>query len=332
MVAQRDLERAEDQVARAQLELQAAQQAFDQFVREHFEELSRRPARQPSAPASRTPKPMAKEVNPERERLTRQLDELVARRDLLLATLTSVHPEVQEAEGRIDEVMKRLKATAQQAEDIPAGTPELPEGTGSEQPASPALAADLRRYEELAARVEEAQQELDRALEAKERAARELASLPGPVAPQVVQSAPSDKPAKRTVVPPATPVPQTATLEIQHGSQPLALAALLIALAVAALAAVRLARASGDAVLNSVDEIASVLALPVVGIISADRPLVAMLSPLARARRGLVILAQAVVAIALFALVAYIVQDPAAVWNALVHPAEWVERFSGLPR
>jgi len=331
MVAQRDLERAEDQVARAQLELQAAQQAFDQFVREHFEELSRRPAKQPSAPEARTPKPTAKELNPERERLTRQLDELVARRDQLLEGLTSVHPEVQDIEGRIGALMNRLKAAAQPAEDIPAGTPELPEGIGSEQPTSPALAADLRRYEELAARVEEAQQELDHALEAKERAARELASLPGPVAPQVVQSAPSETPAKRTVVPPATPVPQTATLEIQHGSQPLALAALLIALAVAALAAVRLARAS-DAVLNSVDEIASALAMPVVGIISADRPLVAMLSPLARARRGLVILAQAFVAIALFALVAYIVQDPAAVWNALVHPAEWVETLGGFRR
>ncbi|HEY2894981.1 MAG TPA: hypothetical protein VGJ16_12230 [Pirellulales bacterium] len=331
MVAQRDLERAEDQVSRAQLELQAAQQAFDQFVREHFEELSQRPAKQPSEPASRTPKAIAKEFNPERERLSHQLDELVAKRDLLLESLTSVHPEVQDAESRIGGVMKRLQAAAT-GEDIPAGTPELPEGNGIEKRLSPALQSDLRRYEELAARVEEAQRDLDHALETKERASRELASLPGAIPPQAVVSKSSDMPAKRSVAQPAVTIPQTATLEIQHGSQPLALAALLIALAVAALAAVRLARASGDAVLGSVDEIAAVLALPVVGIISADRPLVAMLSPLGRARRGLVISAQAFVAIALFALVAYIVQDPAAVWNALAHPADWLERLSGFRR
>jgi hypothetical protein len=265
--------------------------------------------------------------------LSRQLDELLSKRDLLLESLTSVHPEVQDTEGRIGEVRKRLQAAAAAAEDIPVGTPELPEGNASDKPSLPGLAPDIHRYEELATRVEEAQRELDKALEAKERAARELASLPRSLPTQLAQTESAEAPA--AALPAARPsiaIPQTATLEIQHGSQPLALAALLIALGVAALAAVRLARASGEAVFNSVDEIAAVLALPVVGIISADRPLVAMISPLARAKRGTLIAAQALIAIVIFVLVAYIVQDPAAVWNGLVHPADWLERLSGFGR
>jgi hypothetical protein len=46
----------------------------------------------------------------------------------------------------------------------------------------------------------------------------------------------------------------------------MALAALVLALAVAAVAAVRLARSSADPIFSSPDEVAAALAIPVVGI------------------------------------------------------------------
>jgi hypothetical protein len=106
----------------------------------------------------------------------------------------------------------------------------------------------------------------------------------------------------------------------------LALAALLIALAVAALAAVKLARSSSDVYFENVDDVAAALALPVVGVISPFDNAVSSSAlsqpPATRLVRHITLACELTLAVIAFALVAYGVQNPAALWHACTHPLE----------
>ena len=106
----------------------------------------------------------------------------------------------------------------------------------------------------------------------------------------------------------------------------MALAALLIALAVAALAAVKLARSSSDVYFESVDDVAAALALPIMGVISPfdnAAPSNALpQSPATRLTRHVMLACELMLAVIAFALVAYGVQNPAALWLACTHPLE----------
>jgi hypothetical protein len=92
------------------------------------------------------------------------------------------------------------------------------------------------------------------------------------------------------------------------------LAALLIALAVAALAAVRLARSTADPIFASADEVAAALAIPVVGIIPAAAARVQKARSVTR-RRKVPLVLQLFVAGGVFALAAFVVQNTGGLWQ-----------------
>lgn len=111
----------------------------------------------------------------------------------------------------------------------------------------------------------------------------------------------------------------------QKNSQPLALVAMLAALALAGLAAIKLARASNQGVFTSADEVGAALALPVVGVI----PAIVAASPARTAARpvlrGARLFLEIGLALMVFAAVAYFVQDPSFFWRLWDHPLEWLE-------
>ena len=124
----------------------------------------------------------------------------------------------------------------------------------------------------------------------------------------------------------AAPVNVNAIAEPHRaGSQPLVLGALVLALVVAALAAIKLAKAGDDTVFSGADDAAATLALPVMGIIPAT-PSGLRNTSHAQRLRAVQFLAQLLAAVLVFAAVAYAVQNPAAVWEFCTHPGEW---FSG---
>jgi hypothetical protein len=106
------------------------------------------------------------------------------------------------------------------------------------------------------------------------------------------------------------------------GSQPLALAALLIALAVAALAAVRLARSTADPLFASVDEVAAALAIPVVGIIPATAARMQRADSDASPQRRWILPGQILLAVLVFAVIAYAVQNPGGIWRLCTGPLD----------
>jgi hypothetical protein len=84
---------------------------------------------------------------------------------------------------------------------------------------------------------------------------------------------------------------------------------------------VRLARSANEAMFANVDEVTAALALPVVGVIPAvDRS--ADPSIVSRFVQGVVYLAQLLLALAVFTLVAYAVQNIGVIGQAISHPTE----------
>ena len=252
----------------ARTQANSAKRDFDDFVTQHFEAHRARAA----APApdlstidaqSQPSRPSKPAVNPEWQRLHDQLEELTAARDQLLDRFTSAHPEVVDIEGRIT-------AVSQQLADF--GSPsrgQALEGPARAVTSDGRLAERLRadymehqevagRYDQLLARWQAAEQNLRTAVANENVVAERLAALrpsetePVGTEPQTAPSTVASATPTETV-PVAAPAPTFLTSDHSsndsprpklvaqdHGSQPLALAALLIALAVAALAAVRL--------------------------------------------------------------------------------------------
>jgi hypothetical protein len=325
-----ELERARQQVDRARANAVAARERLEAFLARHFED-------QPAEPPPPEPDDSSLKIKPPQSaqiaRLKAQLDDLVARRQELLGYLTEEHPEVVDAGGRIAALEEQIA--------ILEG-----DSTGGEQrPPSPAEQGgefarrwrdyanrqqmlreqDAEEYGRLYDEWQAAEGALDGALDAEDAAAEHLEAIESaqtqiatPPAPdddsfrgaRAIDTAPRDAAA---VNPPPAATTAAAEAAESGGSQPLVLAALLIALAVAALAAVRLARSTADPIFTSADEVAAALAIPVVGIIPAAAARVASARTTARRRAPLAV--QLLMAAAVFALVAYLVQNPAGPWQ-----------------
>jgi hypothetical protein len=339
-IATRQLDHARAAVEVARSAAAKCKNELDQFLVAHFEYMRSRAAE--SLPEPRQPAPSVKQptqTNLEAERLNAQINELKLRRDELLERYTNAHPEVADVEGRLGDLMLRLSAlepAAENAESLAPGDvvdPSQPADPGPSRQQSilskrQEMAAE--QYEQHVERWQAAEQDLKAALDAEEQAVARLAAIQLPPAPTIPSPAatPSVLTSESSVPAPAPhrPAASTAGEAPQQGSQPLALAALLIALAVAALAAVRLARSSSDVYFENVDDVAAALALPVVGVISAidnAAPSILMLQPSpTRLSRHAMLACELLLAVIAFALVAYGVQNPAALWHVCTHPME----------
>jgi hypothetical protein len=336
-VAVRQLEQARAAVEVARSAAARSKQELDQFLAAHFEVMRSRssePLPEPKRRPSASTKP-PQQANQEAERLNAQINELKLRRDDLLQRFTEAHPEVLDVENRLGDLMLRLSSIEPDGTDAESVTPgdfvdgSVPADAGLDRQ-SILLKQQQRaaeEYEQYVERWQAAEQDFKAALDVEERAAARLAAVQLPPAPPMnapgdVTSQPAATKAAPAVQPPAVAMDDTSR---QQGSQPLALAALVIAVAVAALAAVRLARSSSDVYFENVDDVAAALALPVMGVItSTDNSATASSPhpPAARWIRNATFACELILAVIAFALVAYGVQKPGALWHACMHPLE----------
>ncbi len=334
--------RAAVEVARAAAA--RSKQELDEFLAAHFEVMRSRAGESLPEPRqqSASKKPVSP-VNQEAEQLNAQINALKLRRDELLQRFTQAHPEVLDVENRLGDLMLRLSSLQPGDTDAEALAPGDAVEDSEPADAGPNRQSIVLRQQQLAAeeyeqhveRWQAAEQDLKAALDVEERAAARLAAIESPPAPTpsissigIMNSEPAATEAAPVVQPTTAPMDSPSR---QEGSQPLALAALLIALAVAALAAVRLARSSSDVYFENVDDVAAALALPVMGIItSTDSSTAASLSqpPAARWIRNATFACELLLAVIAFALVAYGVQNPGALWHACTHPWESLGNIS----
>jgi hypothetical protein len=327
--AAREVAQARARVKSATEEVTTAKQRLDSLIAQHLDELGR-----PKAPIAADPSLAGDRVGQAPEasiaQFNQQIEELTARRSELLHRLTAAHPEVVNLDTRIAEIsaqLMALKPAAQQRETLPAGEP-----VAADESVAAKVEVDTRSqqarhreatlaYEQAFRKWELAQHDLELALASQRAADDRLAALP-PSEPDVA-AAPAAAPTVAPLVAPET-VTASSAAPSDNGrgsSQLLAMATLIVALAVAALAAVRLARSSNETLFTNADDITAALALPVVGVIPAVER-AAPAGPGSRVIEGAVFLARLLVALFVFALVAYGVQNIAAVGHAVSHPLE----------
>ncbi|MBI3836666.1 MAG: hypothetical protein HY288_01865 [Planctomycetia bacterium] len=175
-------------------------------------------------------------------------------------------------------------------------------------------------FEEVFARWRAAERELQAALESERQAAQRLAEMKSPVAPAAA-ARPSGTPPS-PVRAPSAPLPPVNRQ--QPSSQPLVLAALLIASVVTAVAVVKLVRFNNGAVFANAAEVSAALALPVVGIVPAVETACDVRPTAARVRRATLLMGEVLLAVLIFATVAYLVQDPSFLWRFCTDPWEGV--------
>jgi hypothetical protein len=331
----RRLDEARSQVDQARANAEEARRRLDAFLTRHFEEQQRA-----EPPRLERSSDNARHIgeSPDRQRvmLEDELETLRVHRMRLLTYLTVAHPEVAEVDVRMKSIEQRLaelSGTAPGIQDLPAPPDE------AERQWNEFVDAQKRRNEQDAAEYEDlfnawrsAEDALVTALderEAAERALEAFAALGESEPP--AEAEPIEKPlaAEETAVAPPDPlVAQPAAAappRDARGSQTLALAALLIALAVAALAAVRLARSAADPVFASVDEIAAALALPVIGMLPAAGRRAVQARAVSSSQRSRVWL-QLALAVVVFALVVLVIQYADSLWRLASDP------LSGLGR
>jgi len=321
---------AREATERARVEALEARKRLDDFLGQHFTTSAQQAPPQVAPPADVE---IGFAQHPERQRLEAQLAELRTERDKLLGSLTEAHPEVVDVEQRIAALVARLAAFGAPANPAPASsaiarhaaevTRQWNDYVEQHQAKNGRDAAQFRRlFDDWQAK----QKAWDAALAAETAAAEQLAALPaerssGPSLPGMLgkrDGAPAQLPAATPGEPPrkATPAPAAPPPagRSSENAQLLALVSLLVALAVAALAAVRLARSSADPIFASADEAAAALAIPVIGIVPAVRPRVPS-AGVDLARRGLVVVGQVVLAIVIFSLIAYLIKNAELIWN-----------------
>lgn len=324
--AARDVATARASVKAATDEVAVAKQQLDSLIAQHLDELGRQKPAPGSEPrGERAPEALVAQLN-------QQIEDLTVRRVELLQRLTAAHPEVVNLDTRITEIssqLQSLKKPNAELETLPSGEPVESDAASPARGELDAQAQQARhreatlQYEKAFRKWELAQHDLESALAAERSATERLTALP-PSEPTPPRTSAAD--AEKNAPPIAAPAPEakTAANSIEHehnASQSLAMATLIVALAVAALAAVRLARSANETLFTNIDEVTAALALPVVGVIPAvDRtadPGVA-----ARFVQGVVYLAQLLLALAVFALVAYAVQNFGTIGQAISHPIE----------
>jgi hypothetical protein len=325
-IAAREVQLARETVEEARSATVSAKIQLEDFIARHFDDHHLRGAT--PLPKFRESRPgRGSAVNPQLDQLNQQLNDLKTRRADLLTRLTPVHPDILEVDERIAVLSQRLAlehppaeepAAPGAAEGLDAADGNLGEYLSSERARHQQSAS---AYAKLVARCQTAERDLQAALEAEGLAAQRLAEIG-------VSAAPMPSPSVNSLpTPAATPSGHVAKAPRQ-GSQPLALAVLLIALAVAALAAVKLARSSTDAVFANAAEVSAVLAVPVVGIIPAAEMASHELPAAGRLRRGTRLLAEVLLALAVFIAVAYLVQNPLSIWRICTDPMDGLSRMS----
>ncbi|MEX0677154.1 MAG: hypothetical protein WD063_08775 [Pirellulales bacterium] len=347
----RDLDGARETVEKARAEAVAARARLDAFLSHHFEEQRRRqpprPVHQPEPNADAELRP-----DPELARLKTQVQEFREHREQLLGYLTEEHPQVFDVDGRIAAIEQRIASLAgvslESDGQTERPTTEAAKSWGDYVNGLARQAEeDSAAYRELYDRWQAAESVVDDALAAERAVSQRLEAIARPK-PQLVEPAPPENspadwlrdlsgarpndgaddkldrtPAAESRDAAATAAGSSSSESDSAGSQPLAIAALLIALAVAALTAVRLARSTADPIFASVDETAAALAIPVVGIIPATPARLQQAGSAASTRRSSVILlGQILVAAVVFAAVACALQNPGDVWRLCTHPLE----------
>ncbi len=320
--AMRDLASARQEVATAKAEARRTRQALDDFLAGHFE----RQRSMSSGPAEVSESELAERAQIRAE-LESKLAALRAKRTMLLETLTEEHPEVVEVALQIENAQRRL-------EEEVAGSLNKSGKTLSSVASGD---GDAENYQRLFGDWQAAQQRLESAGLAESAAADRLAavaSLAFPHGPQEMPFASHSTPAPDYAPPeadhPATVVAEPAQeiisaaqqqptivgaddAERASRTQTLALAALALAVMLAALAAIRLARATSDPLFASADEVAAALAIPVVGIVPYGARSTTAHNP--GMKRSLSMIGQIALALAVFCAVAF----------AIVHLGEIVE-------
>jgi hypothetical protein len=327
--ATHDLAAARKEVLAAQAETKRTRQALDEFLASHLDAQREAAIEQAVSDADR------QQQFKLRGELQSQLAELQARRGTLLETLTEEHPEVIELAARIEGIEGRLKTS--DAAELTDEDDRAGQATG------PAL--DAVKYEQLLRDWRIAERRLESARLAETAAADRLTAvtdllLHGPAIRDEspvfssladVQPQSPNKPIDQldTASAGAPPAPtHDSHNENASRTQTLALASLALAVMLAALAAVRLARATADPLFASADEVSAALAVPVVGIVpfgakSATAGDMGM-------RRGLGMLGQVVLALALFSAVAYAVVHFDAVLRLISDPVGTLRSWFGL--
>ncbi len=293
--------------------------------------------------------------------LRRLIAELKAERMELLAHLTHQHPLIIDADLRLAEYQRQLvvltaRPTTNQGtgqdertlrfavEDTSLAVEATPSSPPSaiEQEADQRLRAGSQRLRQAMAKWDTAQAMLEAAVDAESATAERIAAMASeqarsqhaaaaiPLAETSAQEGVAQEEDNVEESQAETPdEPDTATAsntaavsdsENARGSQPLVLAALILALVIAAIASVTLARATDESVFAGADDAAAVLLLPVLGVIPAATPALAHGTVFQR-HQTLTFLAQVLVAVVVFALVAYCVENPGSVWQLIRDPA-----------
>jgi hypothetical protein len=336
---ERELDQARAAVAEARQSALAAKSELEAAVNAR----SAAPARQSEAVDAASPKqPPRPEAPPEDANvagtkvLKRLIAELQAERMELLAHLTPQHPLILDAEMRLDEYRRQLAAltsngateSSDQVNDSglrivveEQQTSEISSAPQAEVPApvQQPSAEDSLRLEQALTNWETAQTDLEMALDREMATADRLAALRVRHASnQRKAAAPessAEPPTAVAVESPRSPPADTAPSR----SQPLVLAAFVIALLIAAVASIKLARATDQTIFSGADDAAASLSLPVVGVIPAGSSAAVHGSILHR-HRTVVFLIQILAAVAVFALVALLVQNPGATWQFISAP------------
>jgi hypothetical protein len=337
--ATEEVEAARRAVTAALAKTSAARQRLDAFLEQHFELQGKAVEAELPPEASAADAKAELAHDPESERLNGNLTELRAERERLLGTLTEVHPEVVDVDGRIAAVESQL----QSLRGTSALKPPSPANPLANQ-ISPADADRLRQsqaaaaeFRELFADWQSCEHALDVARVAESAAIERLAALSvvasPPTRPAQISSAPpvasppiiedSERSAPAAAMPPSSSSAANAT------SQSFALGALAIGLAIAALAAVILSRSGSDQLFANADDVAAALAVPVVGIVPAvatrDRA-----AAMADIRRFLAVIVQIVVAVAVFAAIAFAVQHVDTVLRFSASPVTSIRGLFGI--
>jgi hypothetical protein len=327
--AQRDLQKAQRAVAEARsgasnakTELEAAALASSLIGEPTPADRARsgapgRDHQVASEPALKSPaatlakRAVAAAVAAEIETLEQLIADLHANRAELLQRLTTAHPLIVNADLRLEEHELQLATlTRGAAADSKIGdpTPSVKPETSNLPVATAAVNGQIsRRLESALGRWEQAQHTLEAAMNAEstavERLVASLSRTPANSSLEVETKTAATSPTSAA----ATETGQAARRK-RRGSQPLVLAALIIALVVAAIGSVKLARTVDESVFAGADDAAATLALPVVGVIPAAAPALAYRTFFER-HRTLTFLAQLMLTVLVFAAVAYCVQN-----------------------
>ncbi len=347
------LEAARDEVQKAKTDAAYAHARLETFLSKHFDTRSR-PDYPPLPESNGAGDQSHLSPDPQAKQLEGELDELQAKRRQLLKTLTEVHPEVVEVDDQIATLESRLKSLAAQnalkLDDAQAASSALDMGEWSEfiDRQKRQSAADAATYQRLFDRWAAARNDLQAAQEAELAAVERLAALPlgapisrpasdpltasqhpHPALPATPRQTPPASEQRPDQPPVAALAATPAASSPSSGTQTLVLAALAVALSLAALAAVRLARSSADPLFASADEAAAALAIPVVGIVPAlstgriDRAAVPV-------RKVLVLLAEVLLAVLVFSAVAYAIEHADDLFRFSTNPVTTLRSLFGL--